>query len=68
MAAPPAAVTDAAPIPAEWVARDRERKIPLGELIKPKIIAPWVIVSLVALALITYLPEITMVVPKLLFR
>jgi hypothetical protein len=24
-------VTDAAPIPAEWVARDRERRIPLGE-------------------------------------
>jgi C4-dicarboxylate transporter DctM subunit len=43
-------------------------KIPLGELIKPKIVGPWVIVSVIALALITYIPEITMVVPKLLFR
>jgi C4-dicarboxylate transporter DctM subunit len=43
-------------------------KIPLGELIKPKIVGPWVVVSLVALALITYIPWLTMVVPKLLFR
>jgi C4-dicarboxylate transporter DctM subunit len=43
-------------------------KIPLGELIKPRIVGPWVAVSLVALALITYIPWLTMVVPKLLFR